>query len=530
MALTFTVADQAWQLEAIHRLNYRTFVEEIPQHPVSPDRRLVDRFHHENTYLICLDGRRLVGMVALRARRPFSLDLKLPELDGYLPPARSLVEVRLLSIEPGYLGRRVLAGLLRLVLEQVRAAGHDLGVFSATTRQLALYNHLGGVPFGPLVGPPEARFQPMYLPVPALEAALARLLPVRPEPASFLPGPVTVDPAVQAALAAAPPSHRSAAFDTLLDQVRLRLSRLVEAPRVQVLVGSGTLANDLIAGQLALLERRGLVVANGEFGERLLDHARRFGLSFDALCQPWGTVLADRELAAAAARVAPGGWLWAVHCETSTGVLNDLPQLKQLAASAGLRLCLDAVSSIGTVPVDLRGVWLASGVSGKGLAACPGLAMVFHHHQVQPAPSGLPRYLDLGLYDQAHGVPFTHSASLVAALDAALAGLDAPARFAAIAAAGASAREQLERQGWRVLAPPQHASPAVLTLPLEGDSSSRLGRRLERAGLLVSYRSEYLLRRNWLQICLMGAEPGRGIERLLAELGRAAAPRETVTA
>jgi aspartate aminotransferase-like enzyme len=52
--------------------------------------------------------------------------------------------------------------------------------------------------------------------------------------------------------------------------------------------GSGTLANDAIAAQLSLLDGRGLVLSNGEFGERLIDHARRFGLSFDVLKIEWG--------------------------------------------------------------------------------------------------------------------------------------------------------------------------------------------------------------------------------------------------
>ena len=73
----FKIATEDWEFEQIHRLNYETFVEEIPEHVASASRRLVDRFHDENTYAIGLDNRRLVGMLAIRGRRPFSLDLKL---------------------------------------------------------------------------------------------------------------------------------------------------------------------------------------------------------------------------------------------------------------------------------------------------------------------------------------------------------------------------------------------------------------------------------------------------------------------
>ncbi|HKX61350.1 MAG TPA: GNAT family N-acetyltransferase, partial [Verrucomicrobiae bacterium] len=67
--LRFKIASEDWELEAVHRLNYKTFVEEIPQHTRNSDQRLVDKFHAENTYAICLAGDQLVGMVCGRTAR-----------------------------------------------------------------------------------------------------------------------------------------------------------------------------------------------------------------------------------------------------------------------------------------------------------------------------------------------------------------------------------------------------------------------------------------------------------------------------
>lgn len=161
--LEFRIASEDWEFEQIHCLNYRSFVEEIPQHPGNSERRLVDKFHQENTYLICVCGGRLVGMLALRATRPFSLDGKLQDLDSYLPPGRSICEVRLLAVEPEYRAGRVLAGLLVLLEEYFAAHGYDLAIISGTVRQARLYRRLGFIPFGPLVGTPDALYQPMYL-------------------------------------------------------------------------------------------------------------------------------------------------------------------------------------------------------------------------------------------------------------------------------------------------------------------------------------------------------------------------------
>ncbi len=159
----FKIAATAAEFEAIHRLNYRTFVEEIPQHPANAERRLVDRFHAQNTYLIALADTQLVGMMALRTQRPFSLDEKLPDLDAYLPTAGRIGEVRLLAIEPQWRGSVVMAGLARLL--EFECLGRDLDalIVSATTRQRRFYLHFGFEPFGPIVGREGAWFQPMRL-------------------------------------------------------------------------------------------------------------------------------------------------------------------------------------------------------------------------------------------------------------------------------------------------------------------------------------------------------------------------------
>src|SRR5438094_6767100 len=97
--LRFKIASEESELEQIYQLNYRTFVEEIPQHDPNPAGSLVDAFDRENTYIIGLKGGKLVGMIAVRDRRPFSLERKLADLDSYLPGARSVCELRLLSVE-----------------------------------------------------------------------------------------------------------------------------------------------------------------------------------------------------------------------------------------------------------------------------------------------------------------------------------------------------------------------------------------------------------------------------------------------
>lgn len=167
---TFKIATEPWEVEQIHRLNYRIFVEEIPQHPPNSERRLVDKFHEQNAYVICLYSKNIIGLVAMRHERPFSLDAKLEHLDRYLPPANSICELRLLAIEPDHRKRKILQGLFLQVAEMALVRRYDLVIISGTTRQLKMYKGFGLLPFGPLVGKPGAMYQPMYLTREALAA------------------------------------------------------------------------------------------------------------------------------------------------------------------------------------------------------------------------------------------------------------------------------------------------------------------------------------------------------------------------
>ena len=175
------IATEPWELAEIHRLNHAAFVEEIPQHAPHPSGVRVDPFHQDNTYLIAVRDRTVVGMVAVRDRRPFSLDLKLGNIDAYLTPASRCCELRLLTVVPGARLGRVLPRLLSALWMHCKEQGYERAVISATTRQLKLYRHLGFESFGPLIGAPDARFQPMVMTRERAETVLDTMFRPAPE-------------------------------------------------------------------------------------------------------------------------------------------------------------------------------------------------------------------------------------------------------------------------------------------------------------------------------------------------------------
>lgn len=502
------VASESWEYEEIHRLNYKTFVEEIPQHQPNEEKMLVDKFHSHNTYIIAVRNNEILGMVSFHDVRPFSLDKKVKNLDSYLPPHNNVCEVRLLAVVDQQRKKKLFASLLDKVLEVCVCKGYDLAVISGTTRQLDLYKHLGFRPFGPLVGTKDAMYKPMYITVDSAKALSKQLSVVnkKEEIYKYIPGPVSTSSAVMEASADEPVSHRSRQFIDDFKSIRQELCERVNAEKVQVFSGSGTLANDVVASHLSQLAGRGLILINGEFGERLVEHALGAGLNFEILSAPDGYTFEHGKIREKIVYANGLSWLWLVHCETSTGVINDIKRIGDLCGQYGLEVCIDAISSIGSCELDLKNVYMATGVSGKGMASMPGLSMVFYKADLTASRNGvLPRYFDLSYYEEKSGIPFTISTNAVYALQAALGCSNWGERNSEVRSWSAELKQSLVQYGIGMLADESCSSDHVITIELDSNISSLLvGKELERFGIYLSYRSEYLIRKNRIQICLMG--------------------------
>jgi aspartate aminotransferase-like enzyme len=361
-------------------------------------------------------------------------------------------------------------------------------------------------------GPPRAK--PTVVPPPA--------------PICLLPGPVAIAPAVTAAFHEPLVYHRADEFIPLFERVRARLSEMTGgAKRVALFVGSGTLANDAVAATLAADPHRGngLVLVTGEFGGRLLKQARRWALDPRVLQWEWGQTWDLAAVEAAFQDMGPGGWVWAVHHETSTGVLNDLPALVALARRYGIRVCLDTVSSLATVPVDLNGVYLASGASGKAVGSYAGIAFVFADPRdlAHLDPDAIPSYLDVLSTLNTVGPRFTVPSPLARALDVALEPLSTPAlreaRFAQIRELGGRLRACVRSAGLTPMAADGIASPAIVTFaPPVTQTAAEFVATCRRWGYEIAGQSGYLADRGLVQIAVMGHVTAAQIRGLFERL------------
>lgn len=501
-SLLIKIASEDEEISQIHQLNYETFVEEIPQHSQNTKRRLVDTFDHENTYIIAKNREEVVGMIAIRANRPFSLDAKLENIDQYLPAGAKACEVRLLSVKPQYRKTRVFYQLCERLIEYCLEQNYNIALISGTLRQIKLYKKIGFVAFGPVVGTKDAPYQPMYLTKERFETSakvFRQIMKKRRFTYSFLPGPVVMNEAVKEAMGREAISHRNEQFMDLMKDVKRKLCKLTAANYAALAVGTGTLGNDLVGAQLKKLGGRGLILANGEFGYRLINHAKRLGLSFLSIEKDWNTPITLEEIENTLHKNNDVKWLWTVHCETSTGYLYDISEIQLICRKYNVEVCLDACSTIGALPVNLQHIYLASAVSGKGIGAFPGLAIVFHRDPVQP-DERLPRYMDLGLYQNADSVPFTHSSNLLFALHAAL----QEDRSQFTYKIGKELREKLMESSVTLLGDENYAPHCITFVSPPGTSSRSFGNWMKNLGILLSYESNYLLTQNWLQVVVMG--------------------------
>ena len=537
----FKAAETSAEHEQLHRLNYETFVREVPQHDDPGDGRLVDKFHDKNRYFVALEGERVVGMLSVHDRPPFSIAEKLPDPALLERIGPRPLEVRLLAVEPRHRNGVVFSGLCVAVLRHAQRHGYSHMLISGVADRLRLYERMGFRPLGPAVTQGGARFVPMVVQVDGMPSQIldeAERLERRGGPAgapvlSLTPGHSQLAPDVLAELARPGIDHRSEEFSALHAQLREALAELVGGGPPALYCGSGTLANDVVAATLAADRRfsRGLVLVNGEFGRRLAEQAARFGLSHRALSWDWGRPweVSDVERALDA-RPRPD-WIWGVHLESSTGELNDIGTLLRLARERSVRVCLDCISSLGAVPLDLTGVHLATGVANKSLGGVAGLSLVY------AAPDALegvdrarvPTYLDLAETLETTGPRFTLSSNLLRALAAALLPYAEPAsrrrRYAHYDQLGRFVRQGLRRLGMRPVAPEERACPVITTFaPPSGLSADALLSQCRSWGFGLGGGSRYLQDRGWLQIATMGDVNQSDVERLFASLEECLAP------
>jgi 2-aminoethylphosphonate-pyruvate transaminase len=303
------------------------------------------------------------------------------------------------------------------------------------------------------------------------------------EPYLLTPGPLTTSITVKRAMLRDWGS-RDRGFIALNARVRERLVRLAGGAGTHVCVplqGSGTFAVEAMLGTLVPRAGLLLVLVNGAYGARMVRIARYHGREVVTLetpeDRPNDVAALERALAAepAITHVA------AVHCETTSGMLNPIARIAEITAAAGRRLLIDAMSSFGALPLDAREVPFdaAAASANKCLEGVPGVAFALVCNEALLAAEGNAPALSLDLYDQWLSMErtgqwrFTPPTHVVAALDQALAEHESEG---GVAGRGARYRancrilvEGMRRLGFETLLPDDLQAPIIVTFRMPAD-------------------------------------------------------------
>ena len=297
------------------------------------------------------------------------------------------------------------------------------------------------------------------------------------------PGPLTTSRSVKAAMLHDWGS-RDAEFLRINREVLEWLPPIVNAAATHVTVpvqGSGTFAVEAMLTSLVPADGAVLVLINGAYGhraKRILEIARRGVVVHEtAEDTPPDLAAVERILAST-----PGiTHVFAVHCETTSGILNPVAEIGALAAKHGKSFLLDSMSAFGALPLDANAVHAdaIAASSNKCIEGVPGLGFVLCRREALARAAGNATTLALDLHDQWQAFEktgqyrFTPPIHVIVAFHQALEEFRAeggqPGRGGRYAANGRVLVEGMRALGFRTLLPDALQAPIIVTFHMPRD-------------------------------------------------------------
>jgi serine---pyruvate transaminase len=244
-------------------------------------------------------------------------------------------------------------------------------------------------------------------------------------------GPTPLPPAVSQVMAEPMLYHRAPAFVEVYARVLRRLKDVFQTSNeVQVFASSGSGAMESAVANLVRPGEPALVASCGKFGERWAELCDAYGAQTIHWETGWGRKVDPAELDRRLAENDGVEVVFTTLSETSTGVVNDVRELTEVAHRHGALIAVDAVSALGAVPLpqDEWGVDVVAAGSQKALMAPPGLGFASANQAALERAAAAPGrryYFDWertveGQLKDPPDSPFTPAVGLILALDVAL--------------------------------------------------------------------------------------------------------------
>jgi 2-aminoethylphosphonate-pyruvate transaminase len=346
------------------------------------------------------------------------------------------------------------------------------------------------------------------------------------------PGPANITERVRLALTNPDIGHREPEFSALLQEtlaLLLQISGVPQGYACAVLGGSGTTAIEAAITSLSGVTTGALILSNGVYGERAAQIAQVFRVPHTLEKFDWTCPLPlDRieELV----RTTPHDVVYLIHHETTTGVLNSLQQVAEIAKRHHKWVLADTVSSVAGEHLDLPGwgVDLILGSANKCLRGVPGASFVVISNDFREVVSKrepVAFYSDLvgSLSREERGeTPFTPPVQTMYAFREALKELldeGVEERIAHYRGIAATLRDGLSSLGLNLLVPREDLSNTMTSVMLpEGVTYADLHDPLKDRGFVI-YKSQGPLSETTFRLGTVGVMSPDDIRGFLSALG-----------
>jgi glycerol-3-phosphate cytidylyltransferase len=246
------------------------------------------------------------------------------------------------------------------------------------------------------------------------------------------PGPATTTDSVKYAQVVPDICPREYEFGDLMEYVSKELTTIVgsnEEYETVLFGGSGTAAVEAILTSVVPHNKRVLIVNNGAYGKRMCQIASRYKMDYveftSSPIEPIDLTKLEEEIK----KDSKISHLAVIHNETTTGLLNDLDDLGDLAKRNNIELIVDAMSSYAAIPIDMKkqNITYLAASSNKNIQGMAGIGFVIAERKALDSLEAVePRTFYLSLYEQyknfikSHQMRFTPPVQTVYALKQAI--------------------------------------------------------------------------------------------------------------
>ncbi len=195
-------------------------------------------------------------------------------------------------------------------------------------------------------------------------------------------------------------------YKNITQKIRKHLLKLAyvddEFYTVVLMQGSGTFGVESVISSVISDKDKVLICTNGEYGKRIAQIAKYNKLNYITYDESYSNIISEQKVCEILENDNTITHIAMVHCETTTGILNDIKSIGAFCKKYNKTFIVDAMSSFGgiEIPVQEWNIDFIISSANKCIQGVPGFSFIIANKQKLIESKGTARSLSLDLYDQ----------------------------------------------------------------------------------------------------------------------------------